>query len=232
MEKKVIGIIGGMGPLATSDLFKKIILNTDAKSDQEHIRVLIDNNTEIPDRTDSILHGGKSPLPELIKSAALLWAMGAEILVMPCNTAHYYHAELQKNIGIPILNMIDLTRAAILKSGAKRVGLLATEGTLRSGIYQSAFSGSGIEIITPTESEGRVIGDLIYKGVKAGDRDYDVSSARGVMDAMLLRGAEIFILGCTELPPAMEIYGLNYRVCDPTMELALGAIAAASGKTL
>ncbi len=101
MNKKVIGIIGGMGPLATADLFKKIVINTKANTDQEHIKILIDNNTDIPDRTDAIINGGKNPLPQMLKSAVLLWAMGAQILLMPCNTAHYFISQIQKTLISP-----------------------------------------------------------------------------------------------------------------------------------
>ena len=87
MEKKTIGIIGGMGPLATADLFEKIVGHTKAACDQEHLHVVIDSNTNIPDRTAALLHGGADPLPELTGSARRLEAMGADVLIMPCNTA-------------------------------------------------------------------------------------------------------------------------------------------------
>ena len=229
MEKKTIGIIGGMGPLATADLFRKIVLNTKADTDQEHIKILIDNNTDIPDRTDAILNNGKNPVPQLTKSALTLWSMGAQLLVIPCNTAHYFRKEVQKSVDIPILSMIELTGKALLRKGIKTVGLLATEGTINSGIYQKVFANLGIEIIVPEKDEQKEITDLIYKGVKAGNRDFDVTGVKKVIENMLSRGAETLVLGCTELPVAVEIYGLDYNVCDPTLELARGAIEAANG---
>lgn len=232
MSKKTIGIIGGMGPLATVDLFRKIVINTEADSDQEHIRILIDNNTNIPDRTEAIINNGKSPLPQLIKSAVSLWVMGAEILVMPCNTAHYFLSEIQRNVEIPILSMIEATCESLLKRGIKTIGLLATEGTINSGIYQDVFEKNGIEIIKPYKEEQSVINDLIYKGVKAGNKDYDVSAVRNVMKGILDRGAETLVLGCTELPVAMDMYKLDYDVCDPTVELARAAIETANMKCL
>ena len=227
MCKKTIGIIGGMGPLATADLFRKIVTNTNASTDQEHIKILIDNNTDIPDRTEAIINNGKNPLPQMIKSAVSLWAMGAQILVMPCNTAHYFLPEIQKYVDIPILNMIEITGEAIIKRGIKTVGLLATQGTINSGIYQKVFDKKGIEIVVPGETEQTVINDLIYNGVKAGKKDYDVSAIRDVINSMLDLGAEILVLGCTELPVAMDMYKLDYNVCDPTLELAKAAIRAA-----
>lgn len=232
MEKKAIGIIGGMGPLATADLFKKIVLNTKAETDQEHIRVLIDNNTDIPDRTAAIIKGGKNPVHQLVKSAVSLCNMGAQLLVMPCNTAHFFHSEVQEFADVPILNMIELTRDALLKKGIKKAGLLATEGTINSGIYQKIFDNSGILLITPESDEQKAITDMIYKGVKAGKKDYDVKNAKKILDVIIAKGAEVLILGCTELPLAVEMYNLNYPVCDPTTELAKGAIIAAGGECI
>lgn len=230
MSNKIIGIIGGMGPLATVDLFKKIVANTKADTDQEHIKILIDNNTNIPDRTEAIVNDGKSPVPQLTRSAVTLWAMGAQILVMPCNTAHYFLSEVQKNVDIPILNMIEITGKHLLKNGIKTVGLLATEGTINSRIYQNVFLKMGINIIEPDKEEQSVITDLIYNGVKAGNRDYDITDAKVVMRNILERGAETLILGCTELPVAMDMYHIDFDVCDPTLELAREAIKQANGK--
>ncbi len=232
MDKKTIGIIGGMGPLATADLFRKIVLNTKATTDQEHIKILIDNNTDIPDRTEAIINNGKNPVPQLTKSAVVLWAMGAQILVMPCNTAHYFHSEVQKNVDIPILSMIEITGKSLLKKGIKTVGLLATEGTIKSGIYQDFFMKIGIKTIIPDEDGQSCITDLIYNGVKAGNKDYDVTRVNEVIKSMFKCGAQTIVLGCTELPIAMDMYGLEYNICDPTLELAKGAIEAANGRCI
>lgn len=232
MNKKSVGIIGGMGPLATADLFKKIVLNTKAESDQEHIRVLIDNNTDIPDHTQAIISDGKSTVHQLVKSAISLCNMGAQLLVMPCNTAHFFHSEVQEFVDVPILNMIELTRDALLKKGIKKAGLLATEGTINSGIYQKIFETSKISLITPENDEQKVITDMIYKGVKAGNKDYDVKEAKEVFECLPARGAQVLILGCTELLVAVSMYNLEYPVCDPTSELAKGAIIASGGECI
>ena len=228
--KKTIGIIGGMGPLATADLFKKIVLNTKAEKDQDHLKVLIDNNTDIPDRTAAILHGGDDPVPQLTKSAVALEKMGADFLIIPCNTAHYFRDAVQKSVNIPILSMLELTGRACQARGIKTVGLLATEGTVNSGIYQRVFEALGIEMLTPDKPEQTEITNLIYSGVKAGKADYDVTGVRKVIESLLSRGAETLILGCTELPLAVEMYNLDYNTCDPTLELARGAIREAGGE--
>lgn len=224
MKKKTVGIIGGMGPLATADLFKKIVLNTKAESDQEHLKVLVDNNTDISDRTSAILYGGKNPVPQLTKSALLLWAMGAEVLVMPCNTAHYFYNDVQNAVDIPVLHMIEITCNSLLKKGIKKAGLLATDGTIESGIYQGVFDKSGIELLKPDTYGQKEIMDMIYKGVKAGKKDYDTKKIREILDKLISDGAETLILGCTELPLAFDMYNLNYETCDPTLELAKAAV--------
>lgn len=229
MDKKVIGIIGGMGPLATADLFQKIVLHTDAKTDQEHPRVCIDSNTAIPNRTDALLHGGPSPVPEIVKSAKRLESIGAEVLLIPCNTSHCYFDEIAAATGVPVLHMIALTRDALKARGIRRAGLLATDGTVQTGVYQRTFATSGIELLLPpTEDQTAVMG-IIYDGVKAGDMAYDTAAFRRCCENLLARGAETLILGCTELPPAFELYHLDYPATDPTLELALAAIRFSGG---
>lgn len=232
MEKKIIGIIGGMGPLATADLFEKITLHTRAQRDQDHLRILIDSNTNIPDRTAALLHGGQDPTPQLTASAALLERMGAQVLIMPCNTAHNYYDAVAGAVHIPVLHMIRLTAQALQARGVAAAGLLATDGTVQTGIYQRTFGGTGIDLLTPEPEGQRAIMDMIYQGVKAGDLRYDASAARRAMDSLLRQGAQTLILGCTELPLAAKLYQLDYPFTDPTLELALGAIRFAGGETV
>ena len=227
MSKKVIGILGGMGPLATADLFQKITLHTLASCDQEHPRVCIDSNTAIADRTAALLHGGADPRPEMIKSAKRLESIGADLLIMPCNTAHNFYDDVAASVNIPVLHMIALTRDALKSKGVKCAGLLATDGTVQTGIYQRTFSGSGIDLIVPDGDDQAAVMDIIYNGVKAGDMNHDASAFRKTCENLIERGAEVLILGCTELPPAFDIYYLDYPNVDPTLELALGAIRAA-----
>ena len=232
MKKKAIGIIGGMGPLATADLFEKIVLHTRASCDQDHLRVLIDNNTNIPDRTEAVLHGGADPAPELIRSARGLERQGAELLMMACNTAHCFYEAVQSAVSVPVLDMIRLTARALEERGIRTAGLLATDGTVETGIYQRRFEGTGIRLLTPDPAGQRAVMDMAYRGVKAGRRDYDTGDARRAMEDLLRRGAEILILGCTELPPAMSLYRLDFPTEDPTLELALAAIRFAGGETV
>lgn len=232
MNRKTIGIIGGMGPLATTDLFRKIVLNTRAGCDQEHIRVLIDNNTAIPDRTASLLCGGTSPLPEMEKSARLLAEDGADCLIMPCNTAHCYHAALQSSVKIPVLNMIELTCQALCEAGIRCAGLLATDGTVQTGIYAEMAEKYGITLLTPDEAGQQAVMAMIYQGVKAGAASFDTTQVCRAVERLQNSGAETMILGCTELPLAAELYHLDFPAVDPTLELAKGAIRFAGGELL
>lgn len=232
MTKKIIGIIGGMGPLATADLFEKITLHTRAQRDQDHLRVLIDSNTGIPDRTAALLHGGEDPNPRLTASAALLERMGAEVLVMPCNTAHCFYDAVAGAVNIPVLHMIRLTAQALSERGVAAAGLLATDGTIQTGIYQETFAGTGIRLLTLEGADQQAIMDLTYRGVKAGNLRHDPAPARRAMENLLSRGAQTLILGCTELPLAAKLYHLDYPFTDPTLELALGAIRFAGGETV
>ena len=230
-EKKVIGILGGMGPLATADLFRKITEHTAASCDQDHPRVCIDSNTNIADRTAALLHGGADPVPEMVKSAQRLASIGAELLIMPCNTAHNFYDAVAASVSIPVLHMIAITRDALKARGVKCAGLLATDGTVQTGIYQRTFEGSGIELLTPDDADQAAVMDIIYNGVKAGDLAHDAAAFRAACEHLLARGADVLILGCTELPPAFDIYHLAYPNIDPTLELALAAIRAAGCET-
>ena len=229
MEKKTIGIIGGMGPLATCDLFEKIIRHTRVSCDQEHLHVLIDNNPAVPDRTKALLHGGESPLPALCASARRLEADGAQVLLLPCNTSHHYYAELSAAVSVPLLHMIALTRDALLRKGVSCAGLLATDGTLQTGVYQDAFAGSGVTLLPPEAAEQAAVMDTIYRGVKADDPAYTPAALSEACRSLLARGAQVLILGCTELPIAFDRWQLPFPVVDPTLELALAAIRFAGG---
>lgn len=221
---KTLGIIGGMGPLAGCDLLEKIIANTDARCDQDHIHVLLDSNTAIPDRTAAILAGGADPVPQLCASARRLERAGAQVLVMSCNTVHYFYDAVASSVSVPLLHMPRLTTAFVEQSGLRRVALLATDGTIRSGVYQKAFAGTAP--LLPDPQGQAAIMSLIYDGVKRGDEHFDTAQVRDVLRTLTDNGAEAFILGCTELPIAFRLYDLPGRTIDPTLVLARAAVEA------
>ena len=223
---KTIGILGGMGPLATADLFRKIVTLTDAHSDGEHIRVYIDSNSQIPDRTAAILQGGADPMPQMRDALKHLLACGADCIIMPCNTAHYFLPRLQAESERPILSMLEATAKACAQRYAGRTaGILATRGTLASGLYQKALEAEGVAYCLPEEPERDTLMQVIYEGVKKGAPLEPMKEAFAAMlEAMQARGADYFILGCTELPLAFEQLRLPYASVDATEELACAAI--------
>ena len=226
---KTIGIIGGMGPLATVDLFKKIILHTRAQSDQEHSHIVIDNNTDVPDRTACIEGHGASPVDEILKSAKRLESIGADFLVMGCNTAHYFMPEILPKLSVPFMSLIEVTAKKCKEKGLKSVCLLATFGTYESGIYKKELEKYGIECLEPDDDGKQVIEDIIYYGVKACDASYDTKKFVALLKSMHEKGADEFILGCTELPVAVEMYHINDKFIDATDVLAVEAVKFAGG---
>ncbi|WP_028857367.1 aspartate/glutamate racemase family protein [Psychrilyobacter atlanticus] len=217
----IAGILGGMGPLATMDLSNKIIKYTDAEKDSDHVHILIDNNTEIPDRTAYILGKGENPEKYLIDSALRLEAMGADFIVMSCNTAHYFYEHIKKSVKIPFINMIEEIAKEL--KGIKKVGLLATKGTYYSNIYENIFKKYGIEVAVPPMHLQETVMELIYR-VKDGNSDINEVPINSVVEYFSKLGIDNIILGCTELPVAFEKMAIKGNFLDPTKILAISTI--------
>jgi len=235
MSKEIIGILGGMGPEATIDLFTKIVKGTKVKKDQDHLRILIDNNPKIPDRTLAIQKKGPSPLPQLIRSAKVLESAGADFIIIPCVTAHHFYESLQKRIKIPILHIVDETIKYIQNKleGIKKVGLIATTGTIQTRLFQKYFSHTGIDLVLPTpEIQKRWVMEAIYgkKGIKVIGPSED--SKRLILEAsqkLVDQGAQAMIAGCTEVPLVLKEGDLTVPVIDPISILANAAVHKARG---
>jgi len=224
--KKTIGILGGMGPLATADLFRKIVTMTKAGCDNDHIRIYIDDNASIPDRTAAILSGGQDPTPIMADSLKKLEACGADCIIMPCNTAHYFLPRLQAMTQVPFLSMLEATaKTCAAAFPGKTAAILATKGTLATGLYEEALKAQGVRYLVPNAEEQDALMRVIYDGVKA-DAAPEAYRAdmEGVMETLAARGADYFILGCTELPVAADLLELTQPMIDPTTELAKAAI--------
>lgn len=224
--KKTIGILGGMGPLATADLYRKLVLLTDAASDSEHIRVYIDSNTTIHDRTAAILSDGANPLPAMTDSLRKLESCGADCIIMPCNTAHYFLPKLQELTKVPFVSMLEAAaKACRARYPGQTAAVLATKGTLTSGLYQKTLEAEGVPYLIPEAAEQEQLMTVIYEGVKAGaPPEAYRAEYLSVLNAMETRGAGYFILGCTELPLAAQLLGVDRPAVDPTEELAKAAI--------
>lgn len=227
---KTIGLLGGMGPLATVDLFEKIVLNTKAQEDQDHLPILIYNNTQVPDRTEAILNKGKSSYPTLLESCRKLQEMGADFLTIACNTSHYYYDQLLEEVDIPILHMQRIAAKAIEGSKFQKPVIMATKGALAVGLYQRALEERGLDYLLPNEEEEEAIQEVIYRGVKEGNFSLDQAKIKKAFDHFRDQGGDAFILGCTELPLAQKIYGWEGNFIDPSLELAREAILFAGGE--
>jgi len=235
VTEKTIGILGGMGPEATLDLFGKIIANTTAVRDQDHLRVVIDSNPRVPDRTAAILAGGESPVPAMQSGIAALKRAGAGFVAIPCVSAHFFLDELQREAGLPILSMFDVTAEHIRQHHAhiRTVGMLATTGTIKGGRFRAKLEQSGVAILTPEEPDQERVMAAIYaiKGA-AGVRDREAigTEIRAVADRLIRRGAQAVVAGCTEIPLVLRPGDLDVPVFDTLLLLARAAIVAA-GRT-
>jgi len=230
VTESVIGIIGGMGPEATLELFHRILACTPAQRDQDHYRILIDNNPKIPDRTAAILGHGADPLSALLASARTLQQAGASFLVMPCNTAHHWLPALRRSISIPILDMVNETAKHVLnhRPPLKTIGLLATTGTLKVELYQKALEEKGLTSLVPRPDEQSSVMEAIYR-IKAGD--YAAKDAvLHIAQQLIRRGAAGLVLGCTELSLIAKEEAVGCPLFDPLSILAREAVKWASGE--
>ena len=197
-----LGILGGMGPLATADFFQKVIKATPAARDQDHIPIFIYSVPQVPDRTESILTDTDEPLTWMQKGIEILRKNGAECIAIPCNTAHYWYEKLVDGLDIPILHIVDATAIALAANNINEgpVGLLATTGTLTAEVYQNRFSALGYECLTPNDdaqTNGVTAG---IAAVKAGDFDNARRRLEASAKTLIEQNCQAIILGCTEIP--------------------------------
>lgn len=218
---KTVGIIGGMGPGATLDLFQKVIALTPAERDQDHCHLLIDNFPQIPDRTDFLTGTGNDPFPFLLESAERLEKAGVAALCMPCNTAHYFIEELRGKVGLPFISIVESTIDRIKKEfpSARKIGLLATRGTTEAGIYHRALEAAGLEILPLDEGFKKDIMNVIYT-VKAGRLAEIVDQFNDCVRRLQADGADVMIAGCTEIPLLLPYLDPSVDFIDPTLALA------------
>ena len=207
MAEKVVGILGGMGPEATIDLMTRIMRLTPAKDDIDHIHCIVDNNPKVPSRIKAIIEGtGESPAECMAGMALRLESCGADFIVIPCNTAHHYHGEVQEAVRVPVLNLIELTVESVLGAvpGLGKVGLLASPAVRITGLYEKFFSPRGVEVVYPVlEDEDRLF--RLIREIKAGARGEKVRRDFGeIVSGLGTQGAEVGIIACTELSVVTE----------------------------
>lgn len=231
-QNRTVGVLGGMGPEATVDFMSKVIAATPADKDQDHVHMVVDHNPKVPNRQDAILGGGENPGLALAAMAARLETAGADFLVIPCNTAYVFSSSVSAVTGIPLLSIIDVTIAAIAerRPGAKKVGVLATDGCLRANVYQEAMAEQGIEAILPNEQEIDQFMKLVGR-IKGGYRgDTIASKMAAIANALVGRGAQAIIAGCTEVPLVLNNAMLDVPLISSTDVLAEKTAAIARGE--
>jgi len=230
--KKTIGILGGMGPEATAYFYELIIKNTKAEKDQEHIPVVIYADPGVPERTAAVLGKGPSPLPRLLEGVRVLKEAGADFIVMPCVTAHHFYDEIMREVKVNFLNLVEETVLYALRKNPrlKKAGVVASTGTLRARLFHEAFGKEGVEIIEPEEAEQERVMEAIFgkEGIKAGHTEgksrEEISDVAG---ALIKRGSEAIIAGCTEVPLVLKAEDIDMPLIEPLQILAEASILMA-----
>ena len=234
----VLGIVGGIGPAATVDFMAKLVRHTVAGRDQDHLPMLVDHNPAIPDRTAHLTGHGADPAPALYRACRRLQDGGASAIAMPCNTAHAYLPRIGPRLSVPVIDMLAATVAHIsaARPDCRTVGLLATSGTIASRVYHDAARTAPFELLTPDAAHQRHVMEAIYgrHGVKAGHTTGPcAASLHAAIAHLAARGAQVLILGCTELPliagqrHGYDADGIQVDLVDPTLVLALRCLALA-----
>lgn len=225
----MIGILGGMGPLATLDFFNKVLASTPAQGDPDHVPLLIQSDPRIPSRPAAILGGGPSPLPQLMAGRDRLVAAGASALAMPCNTAHFWFSDLSAGCPVPFISIVDacVTELAPMLPAGGAVGLIATRATLAGRVFDAALMKAGYTPVMPDEDamERWVLPGIDL--VKAGRTLEAAVLIEHAVQALLRQGADAVVLACTETPVALDALGspLRERCVDSTAALARACVA-------
>jgi aspartate racemase len=228
---KRVGVLGGMGPMATADFFRKLIEETPAQRDQDHLPVVIYSVPQMPSRDKAITQGGESPFPQMLAGLHALKQQRADFVAIPCNTAHFWYEDLCREGGIPILHIVDAVCDELSHGHSIEgpIGLLSTEATLLSRIYHDRLLQRGIElIVNPPEERAAFINPGIEL-VKCGRLEEAGIAVQRAVACLLERGAKKLILGCTELPVALEaIDSPSKENCiDATRALARASVSRA-----
>jgi aspartate racemase len=232
MPEKVIGILGGMGPEATLDCFGKIIKNTPASKDQDHLRVVIDSNPGVPDRTPAIIGSGESPVPVIVAGCRSLERAGADFIIIPCVSAHFFLAEIQEQANLPILSIFDAVAETITQEypGIETVGLLGTTGTVEGRLFQKRLAQAKIKTLVPDKAMQQKIMEAIYdiKNTRPlrtrSEITADLTAAAQSLISKKDDGAQAIIAGCTEIPLALSSENVPVPYFDSINILARAAI--------
>lgn len=229
-QETVLGILGGLGPMATAYFYELLTAHTKVARDQDHIDLIISSKASTPDRTAFILgQSSEDPFAVMESEAHKLVKAGAGVLAIPCNTAHYFYDRLAATLPVPLIHMVEDTveRAQLL--GGRKVGILATDGTVCTETYQRACKAKGLACAVPDAASQKTVMRIIYEDIKRGNPP-DMDSFHAVSDALFAQGCDYLLLGCTELSLVKKTGALGCRFIDSMEVLAERAILAC-GKT-
>jgi aspartate racemase len=226
---KKLGVIGGLGPMASAYFLQMIVEMTDAAWDQEHIETILYSNPAIPDRTSYILGVSKeSPLAGLVETGKKLEQMGVEVIAIPCITAHYFRKSLEEELQCPVIDGIRETAAYLNFHKIQKVGILATEGTTKSRLFQDTFQKNGIDCVVPESKDQEIVMQTIYRCIKAG-QPVNQQMVDDIADRLAQKGAEKILLGCTELSLLKQKNTIGPQYLD-VMEIMAGKAVSMCGK--
>lgn len=221
---KTLGVIGGLGPMATVYFMQLITEMTDAKTDQEHIPMVVHSIPQIPDRTAYLLGTSKeNPVPQIVECGKKIETAGVDYMAIPCITAHALFDDIQGALEPPVLHIIRETADYLEKEGVRVVGLEATDGTINAGVFQKELERRGIRVVLPSEEKQKMVMHIIYNNVKAGLRA-DMERFQLVETELLEKGAEVIILGCTELSMLSRDEKIGHGYLDAMEVLARAAV--------
>lgn len=221
---KTIGVIGGLGPMATVYYLELITKMADVSCDQEHPRIVLKSIPDTPDRTAYIL--GKSeenPLPFLLETGKELVAMGADVITIPCITAQYFYEEIKNSLEVPVISLCGNIAEDMSRKEIQKVGILATSGTIESQVLEKSFHNKGIQTVVPDAELQQAVMKIIYEQIKAG-KEVDLQLFLSVSESLLQKGAQRLILGCTELSLIKKVHELDDTYVDVLEVLAQKAV--------
>lgn len=233
-NEKVVGLLGGMGPEATIDIFQKIVTATNANKDEDHLRIIIDNNPKMPSRQDAILKGSQNPGPMMALTAQNLEKAGADFIIICANTAHYFYEDVQAAVGIEVLHIIKeaVNETVNMNERIKRVGVLATTGAMKANIFQTSFAEKGIEVIGLPDYLQKEIQESIFLFKYSSEKNVSAVKLLNAVEYLRERKVEAIIMGCTEIPIILRDKEFNIPFYDPNQIIADVAVRYAKGKGL
>lgn len=227
---KTLGVIGGLGPMATAYLMELVTKMTKAGCDQEHLPMIVYSHPQMPDRTAYILKKNpNSPVPEMVRLARQLQQQDVAAIAIPCITAHYFWQEVSEQVETPVLNALVGTAEHLRENGVRKVGIMATDGTIATGLLQRTLEDAGMEVLIPDAEHQKGVMDLIYRDIKA-NRPPDMELFRKISSSLHDSGAEVIILGCTELSLIKKAYNIGPGFIDALEVLARLAVIACGGE--